>query len=368
MFAGPRNMPGYLLITELLGSSKQRGSITGLVWVLWATMAASLAPLAFGIHILYKALLSAGAQNSALGELHPGSHFLSVWASELPCWKLLCVLVGVLEAFPLFLPRSWLCDSPRFLLARGDEEKARQVLRTIAQANGRQLPESYSFADLPISKSPPSESDGEAVGSAPPAPSPGGYWRLISGEEHLGRPVWLISLVACSAYFAAAFVFYGLTLASGTFTSNLYLSFFISTAMQIPAYALNGSIMEWLGRRGTMLYTLLTGGGACLAFVFLPKDSLASTVGAFAAVLAITVSFSAIYPYTVELFPTSYRGAAFAICQFTARMASILAPLVPSLGSIYEPLPLMVYGVVAIVSAVSILLLPETRGIDLKDT
>lgn len=56
---------------------------------------------------------------------------------------------------------------------------------------------------------------------------------LLSGAKFLDRPLWLITVVIVSAYFATSFVFYGLTLNSGSFTSNIYLSFFISSVMQV---------------------------------------------------------------------------------------------------------------------------------------
>jgi len=54
-------------------------------------------------------------------------------------------------------------------------------------------------------------------------------------------------------------------------------------------------------------------------------------------------------------------------CQLNARSSSIMAPMVPLLAVVHPSLPLVIFGMVAASSAVSVLLLPETKGLELQD-
>lgn len=51
--------------------------------------------------------------------------------------------------------------------------------------------------------------------------------------------------------------------------------------------------------------------------------------------LAISMTFSSIYIYTSELFPTSARHSLLGFCSMIGRIGSILAPMTPLLVSIF---------------------------------
>lgn len=56
------------------------------------------------------------------------------------------------------------------------------------------------------------------------------------------------------------------------------------------------------------------------------------------------------------------------LCQIATRGGAIIGPLVPLLGIYGSWLPLLVYGVVSVLSGLAALLLPETRNLPLPDT
>mmetsp|Transcript_38120 Transcript_38120/g.73104 ORF Transcript_38120/g.73104 Transcript_38120/m.73104 type:complete len:553 (-) Transcript_38120:301-1959(-) len=353
MFSGTRNMPGYLLVTEMVDATL-RGPVSGIVWATWGTCVALLAGLAYGVDAMYHAVL---AHND-----YPSSSWLVAFLHWLPSWRLLCVAVGILQLLPSLVPRHWIRDSPSYLLSRGWTHSAHRVLQAVAKVNGKTLPDNLEFVNA-LQDNGLSPEDSVTV-VEPDKPSP--VRVLLSGAKFLDRPLWLITVVIVSAYFATSFVFYGLTLNSGSFTSNIYLSFFISSVMQVPAYAATGPIVDFFGRRNSLAGSLLVAGTLCLLFVYLPPSPVVSTL-VFVGVMHMAYAFSGIFPYTVELFPTKYRGVAFGFCQLSARLSSILAPFVPSLGEINPTLPLLVYGSVAVVSGASMLVLPETKGLQLQE-
>ena len=74
-----------------------------------------------------------------------------------------------------------------------------------------------------------------------------------------------------------------------------------------------------------------------------------------------------IYLFTVELFPTTIRSTGFACCNIIARFAMIFLPTVMSSGSTMVWLPATLMGIVSIAGALSTLLLPNTKGIELME-
>lgn len=62
------------------------------------------------------------------------------------------------------------------------------------------------------------------------------------------------------------------------------------------------------------------------------------------------------------------RITAVGLGQMLARGGAILGPLVRLLGIHNPSLPLLLYGAVPVLSGLTVLLLPETRGLPLPDT
>lgn len=62
------------------------------------------------------------------------------------------------------------------------------------------------------------------------------------------------------------------------------------------------------------------------------------------------------------------RMTAVGLGQVAARGGAILGPLVPLLGVYGSWLPLLVFGVVSVLSGLAALLLPETKNLPLPDT
>ena len=66
-------------------------------------------------------------------------------------------------------------------------------------------------------------------------------------------------------------VYYGLSLSIPNLASDDYLAFFISGAIEIPAYILAMLFIERFGRRVNLGSTLVVGGVACIGTIFIGK-------------------------------------------------------------------------------------------------
>lgn len=66
-----------------------------------------------------------------------------------------------------------------------------------------------------------------------------------------------------------ALVYFGLSLSTSSLGGNNYVAFFISGAVEIPAYLLSiPAIESSLGRRGSIVLFEVIGGAACILTAF----------------------------------------------------------------------------------------------------
>ncbi|CAG0924335.1 unnamed protein product [Notodromas monacha] len=177
-------------------------------------------------------------------------------------------------------------------------------------------------------------------------------------------------------WFVNAFVYYGLSLNSANLGGNVFLNFALSGAIEIPAYALSIIVMlKFAGRRLLISVAMVSGGAACALIAFIPRGQFAndwpvtalSTVGKF----GISASFALIYLFTAELIPTVVRNVGVGLSSTFARIGSILAPFLLLLGDKKTgdfTYPMVICGILSIVSGCLVWLLPETARQPMPDT
>ncbi|KAJ8941286.1 hypothetical protein NQ314_010436 [Rhamnusium bicolor] len=123
--------------------------------------------------------------------------------------------------------------------------------------------------------------------------------------------------------------------------------------------------------RNTRLHGCLVCGVTCTLTIFVANASS----GNWAVItlfllgkLGITSSFGVVYVYTAEMLPTIVRSGGVGTASTIARLGALLAPFVPLLGLYYTPLPMLLFGGVAILAGLLAIKLPETFGIKLPET
>uniref|UniRef100_A0A182SH91 Major facilitator superfamily (MFS) profile domain-containing protein n=1 Tax=Anopheles maculatus TaxID=74869 RepID=A0A182SH91_9DIPT len=84
--------------------------------------------------------------------------------------------------------------------------------------------------------------------------------------------------------------------------------------------------------------------------------------------MAISFSFGVLYIYTAEIFPTNLRQSLLSMCSMIGRLGSIVAPQMPLLAKVWKPLPMTLFGSIALLSAFTILEFPETGNVRLPNT
>ncbi|XP_026147971.1 solute carrier family 22 member 13b isoform X5 [Mastacembelus armatus] len=201
-------------------------------------------------------------------------------------WRLLQLvlfspLVLVLGIFYWILP-----ESARWLITQGRKEEAIKEIRKAALVNGRRVPEDL-LEKLEIEGT-----------------SKRGNMLDIFRISYLRKRAIIMSYI----WFGTSLMYYGLSLNVGSFGLDIYLTQFIFGIVEIPARLGSLPLVQHFGRRICQAAMLLFGGSACLGILAIPKDIPAVvTVIAVLGKFAATASFSIVYVYTAELYPTVLR-------------------------------------------------------------
>ncbi|XP_074477619.1 solute carrier family 22 member 13-like [Sebastes fasciatus] len=261
-------------------------------------------------------------------------------------WRILQIvlfspLVVVLGIFYWILP-----ESARWLITQGRKEEAIKEIRRAAKVNGRTVPEDL-LDNL------------DAEGT-----SKRGSMLDIFRISYLRKRALIMSYV----WFGTSLVYYGLSLNVGNFGLDIYLTQFIFGAVEFPARLGSLPLIQQFGRKICLAGVLLFGGVACLGTLVIPKDlPVVVTVIAILGKFAATASFSIVYVYTAELYPTTLRQNGVGLNSVCARVAGILAPLIRLLDVYHYTIPMLIYGIVPIAAGGLCLLLPETLNVELQD-
>ncbi|XP_035176596.1 solute carrier family 22 member 3 [Oxyura jamaicensis] len=178
------------------------------------------------------------------------------------------------------------------------------------------------------------------------------------------------TLILMYAWFTSALVYQGLVMRLGIVGGNLYVDFFISGAVELPAALLILVTIDRFGRRLPFAISNFVAGIACLITAFLPEDipwfkTTVATLGR----LGITIAFEIVYLVNSELYPTILRNFGVSLCSSLCDLGGIIAPfLLFRLAAIWLELPLIIFSILAVVCGILVMLLPETKGISLPET
>ncbi|KAG6459307.1 carcinine transporter isoform X2 [Manduca sexta] len=235
-------------------------------------------------------------------------------------------------------------ESPRWLLMRERLEEANNILKTIAKVNGNEMPPDYTHKlqkqVLELKEKGCSETKTASVLG-------------LCRTPNMRLKTCLITLNWC----ASEMVYVGLSYYGPAIGDNQYMSFFLSSVVEIPSYIVCWILMDRIGRRWPL----------CLSMII--SDAVTETLILYLiSKCFISASFLIIYPYAGELYPTELRGVGIGTSAYIGGLGLIIIPFINYLGSSNLVLPLVVMGAVSVVGGLSALRLPETLHCPLPQT
>uniref|UniRef100_A0A8C4YXD5 Solute carrier family 22 member 6 n=1 Tax=Gadus morhua TaxID=8049 RepID=A0A8C4YXD5_GADMO len=267
---------------------------------------------------------------------------LGFWLRD---WRKLQVAV-CLPYFLFSFYSWWLTESARWLVLNRRSEEALKSIQQVARINGKkdvnitlEVLHSHMNKEIVASKSSYSAYDLLRTGGM----------RRIS-----------VCLVA---------VWYDSKTTVHNTTVNVYLMQIIFGAVDIPAKLLALLMLTFLGRRVTQAACLFLSALVIFINIFVPTDmqTLRTTLACLGKGFTSS-SFTCVYLYTGELYPTVVRQTGMGFVSTMARIGSMAAPAVLILDEVIPALPSIVYGGAAVIAGVFACFLPETRDIPLPDT
>lgn len=267
-------------------------------------------------------------------------------------WRIFQIVISAPSI--LLLSYYWIMpESPRWLLSVGRVDEAVKALRRGAEINKFSGPEREE-AEREVIKDAGNDKEKHKGGNA---------LELIKTKNTRMK-----TICTCIIWMVIGLCYFGVAQYMGQIGGNIFVNIAIAGGIQIPANLVGIFIMDWnkLGRRGTMILFFTICAVAMLTVLAIPSNLtwIAGCIG----MLSISVTFSVIYIFTGELFPTLVRNVAMGTASMFARFGSMTAPFVASIGTGEKWISPVVFGVMPIVAICSCLPLPETLGCRLHNT
>ena len=271
-------------------------------------------------------------------------------------WHLLQVALSL--PCVLFLSYWWVVpESVRWQMQEGRYEEAKLQIYKVAAANRVELDQAKVEEMLSNAIADKERSAGAQAAS------------ILDLFRH--RRLGLRTLNLCFNWMVNSGTYYGLALSASNLGGNPYYNYLISAAVEIPAYAFNLAVLNnpRVGRRLAMSGCMLVAGAVLTLTIFIPRDQVALLVTlSMLGKLAITSSYGTVYIFSAELFPTVVRNVGMGATSMSGRVGGILCPYINMLSDLWTPLPLIIYGGLALTGGLLTLLLPETLGRTLPET
>ncbi|XWS19199.1 hypothetical protein CRYUN_Cryun32bG0110700 [Craigia yunnanensis] len=279
-------------------------------------------------------------------------------------WRWLLALSSLPSSF-LLLFYGLTPESPRFLCLKGRKAEALGVLEKIARLNGAKVPSGILVSECEIElagKSIATEDtqllppkDSEDTTPTKMNPNAGGITSLLK----LLSPE-LVRHNTCGPD----------ELQSEKSQDVSYKDVFITTFAEFPGLLLSAATVDKYGRKFSMSVMFFLCCIFLLPLVFHQPQGLTTGL-LFGARICITATFTVMYIYAPEIYPTSVRSTGVGVASSVGRIGGMLCPLV-AVGLVHgchQTAAIMLFEIVIFVSGICVLLFPlETKGRDLSDS
>ncbi|XP_047515957.1 organic cation transporter protein-like isoform X1 [Pieris napi] len=243
-------------------------------------------------------------------------------------------------------------ESPRWLLTVGKDDEARTILENAAKRNGRSTEGIASFTQK-MAMEVNSGSNKERAS----------FVALFRTPRLRTR-----TLAICFNWFVCGFCFFGVSQYIGHVSGNIFSNVAISAAILVPGTIISIYANQLLGRKITLMSSNFVTGLSCLLITVVPKSITSHLVLGCAGLWGMSISFATVYLYAGELFPTVVRNSGVGLSSTVARIGSMVAPFIATLGHRNPWLPPVLFGITPLIGSCLCLLLPDTRGKRLPDT
>jgi len=261
----------------------------------------------------------------------------------------------------LVLSYIWLLpESIRWLFTQGNFKEVKKIVQKMNNLENDRLSE---LEEMMRSKETGQEKNDQAVAETFVSPT-----KALPLSELLRSKLLVLRVANCSfCWITNSLVFYGLAVNSVFVSGNKYVNFMFTCLVEIPGYVITHILLKVMGRRPALCSSLAIAGVSCIAFYFTPSGMpWVKLVFSLCGKVAITASFTILFIFSSEMFPTNLRNSLMGICATIGRTGSLIAPLTPVLAAYIQPS--LLFGGLSFGAAFTSLFFPETLHKPMPDT
>ncbi|XP_076819993.1 organic cation transporter protein-like [Clavelina lepadiformis] len=284
-------------------------------------------------------------------------------------WRTIQLVLSLLQAFSIvvwwFIP-----ESPRWLLCQHRHKEAQNVIDMIYQYNHclRRGDSDRHRLDRQLSIT----KDYDLVSELEEMKFKG--YDVDRKQQHgltnlLGTPgIRKVSLVHFFHWFAIFCVYFGLTLNAAKLGGDSFFNLIVASLMELVSYVIVIPMTNKFGRVVFMSVSEVTAGILCIMMPYIAHVNWLYITTSILGKFFISFAFALMFIHVSEVFPTPIRSAATGMCSAWARVGGIASPLIAMLTLIAPNLPYTIFGIISLVTAFVILILPETGNVKLPST
>ncbi|XP_069680629.1 organic cation transporter protein [Periplaneta americana] len=267
-------------------------------------------------------------------------------------WKMLCIATSVplllAAVTPLIVP-----ESARWLVSQGKVDKAICIMKKFEKINRTTVePQIYTkFSDSCQKLQKEEETD-----------------RVYSVLDLFKTPrLRNTTVLLIVIWMAISLCFDGHVRNVGSLGLDLFVTFTVACATELPADTVLTMVLDKWGRRWLAFGSMALSGFFSLLATAVPTGAPSAAL-AIMGRFSVNISYNIGLQYAAEVLPTVVRAQGVALIHIMGYVASILSPFVVYLSNISPILPLLVLGTIGIIGGFLALFLPETLDKELPQT
>ncbi len=251
-------------------------------------------------------------------------------------------------------------ESPRYLIAKGNYEKAHKLLKKIAKTNNQntKLPLDIELFEQESKKLKLGKTNNEEIE----------YKNTHSNLKEMWSPNsnLLKTLIFVYIWLSLNLVYYGISLGITNIDNkvNSYIMYLISSCAEIVGYACC-HFNDKFGRKKMLIIFLVLSSVVCFIVAFMPPANsiiliTAKMILVFIGKAGASAAFNSCYIYNSLLYSTGVRSTIVLFASNFGNIGSLVSPQINLLQQlVWKPLPFLIFSGSSFIASFFISMLPD---------